>query len=116
MVPVPLLVRCIALSSHLQHAELYRYLGTAIYIYGVDAPNSASVQFTLDDDASTTQTHQYSGDSIVYDAALYTASGLTNGQHTLSFTVTGVPEGGSLGYVDYAVVTQFHDEPELIVN
>lgn len=80
--------------------------GTAIYVYGVDAPNSGTMRFTVDDDHNTTEAHVYDGDSVIYDATLYSVAGLSNGQHTLNFEMTTAPEDGGMSCIDYAVVTR----------
>lgn len=80
-------------------------VGTAVYIYGVDAPNSGTFTFTVDDDNHTTETHVYDGASVIYGATLYSATGLSNELHTLNFEMTKAPEDGGVGCVDYAVVT-----------
>lgn len=79
--------------------------GTAIYVYGVDAPKSGTMHFTVDDDHNTTEAHAYDGDSVVYGATLYSVAGLSNGQHTLNFEMTTAPEDGGVSCIDYAVVT-----------
>ncbi|EIM86298.1 uncharacterized protein STEHIDRAFT_122216 [Stereum hirsutum FP-91666 SS1] len=82
------------------------FTGTAIYVYGVDAPNSGTMRFTVDDDHNTTEAHVYDGDSVIYDATLYSVAGLSNGQHTLNFEMTTAPEDGGMSCIDYAVVTR----------
>ncbi|KAJ6480654.1 hypothetical protein DFH09DRAFT_258410 [Mycena vulgaris] len=83
------------------------FRGSAIYLYGVDVPGGANISFTMNTPARQAY-HYYSGDAgPVYHALLFHADDLDpNTDHTLTFLLAPASDGGSVGIIDYAVVTQ----------
>ncbi|KAJ7131708.1 hypothetical protein C8R43DRAFT_657578 [Mycena crocata] len=82
------------------------FRGSAIYLYGVDVPNGANISFTMNTPAIQAY-HHYDGDAAVYRALLFHASDLEpSTEHTLTWLLTPAADGGSVGIIDYAIVTQ----------
>ncbi|KAJ7440134.1 hypothetical protein FB451DRAFT_1300699 [Mycena latifolia] len=84
------------------------FRGSAIYLYGVDVPGGANISFTMNTPAMQTY-HHYDGDSTgaVYHALLFQAGDLDpDTEHTLTWLLEPAADGGSVGILDYAIVTQ----------
>lgn len=81
------------------------FLGTDIYIYGVDILDPGTVIFTLD--GSTPASHSYDGSGYVYNSLFFAAHSLSPNvpEHNLSWVVDISSVGGGACIFDYAIVT-----------
>ncbi|KAJ7062701.1 hypothetical protein C8F01DRAFT_1023757, partial [Mycena amicta] len=89
----------------------FSFTGSAVYIYGIDQADSMpDVVFTLDSSSSHSSTHHYTGsERFVYHSLFFSASGLSSGQHTVSWTFDTDPTTGQdlqAALFDYALVTR----------
>ncbi|KAF7325548.1 hypothetical protein MKEN_00404200 [Mycena kentingensis (nom. inval.)] len=90
----------------------FTFIGTAVYIYGVDLAGSANISFTVEDPPIKTF-HRYTGTvQFTYNAVLFSAEGMTNGNHTVSWTLSKDAEtNGTVALFDYAVITVDDSSP-----
>ncbi|KIK66355.1 hypothetical protein GYMLUDRAFT_55642 [Collybiopsis luxurians FD-317 M1] len=93
----------------------FRFEGSAVYLFGVTAEHqTAEIAFIVDNGVATNYNLNTVSQSVshIYNSLLFSASGLSNGQHTLSWTLTTVTSPASfssaavhVALIDYAVVT-----------
>ncbi|KAJ7708341.1 hypothetical protein B0H17DRAFT_454709 [Mycena rosella] len=90
------------------HKLTFIFVGSAIYLYGVDVPGGANISFNMNSPAMQTY-HHYDGDSLqspVYCALLFSADNVDPSvEYTLMWLLAPGADGGSVGIIDYAVVT-----------
>ncbi|KAF7307705.1 hypothetical protein MKEN_01130500 [Mycena kentingensis (nom. inval.)] len=93
----------------------FTFTGTAVAIYGIDqAGNQPNIVFTL---GNTKSTHHYTGtEQFAYDALFFSADGLSQGTHTVTWNFETNPSGVEVqaALFDYAVVTSGSADPVVL--
>ncbi|KAF5375462.1 hypothetical protein D9757_009961 [Collybiopsis confluens] len=102
-------------------AGTFQFEGSAVYLFGATVSTStAEIAFTLDNGSPTNYDLNTVSQSVshMYNVLLFSTSGLSNGKHTLSWTLTTVTgpaafssAAGHVALIDYAVVSSDVDSP-----
>ncbi|KAJ7613747.1 hypothetical protein DFH06DRAFT_138323 [Mycena polygramma] len=89
----------------------FTFQGSAVYIYGIDVINPASISFAMNNPAKTS-VHLYEGQDYVYNSLFFSANDLDpQSEHTVTWSLNSSPGGGGAGLFDYAVVTVDQADP-----
>ncbi|KAJ6492796.1 hypothetical protein C8R47DRAFT_1119803 [Mycena vitilis] len=89
----------------------FTFQGSAVYIYGIDVINPASISFAMNDPAKTS-VHLYEGQDYAYNSLFFSANDLdAQSEHTVTWALNSSPVGGGAGLFDYAVVTVDQADP-----
>ncbi|KAF7369423.1 hypothetical protein MVEN_00271600 [Mycena venus] len=84
----------------------FTFQGSAVYIYGIDFPDSANMTFNISNSPHTSF-HYYTGNNYVYNSLFFSSSGLDpTTTHNVTWLFTQPSGGGKIsGLLDYALVT-----------